>query len=206
MNIKENCVVKLNYSLSDESGKVIDSSDLNGSLIYIHGVGMLMPGIEKVVDGKDSGFTFSGVIEPEDGYGVYKPENVMPVPKAQFEHLIDNMEEGKLYNFDLGGGSTQLIKVISIDDEFVTIDANHPYAGETLSLNCTVEGVRSATEEEIQNLNSKSSGCGCGGHDSKGGCSSNEKKSGGCCSSGEEKSGSCCSSGGEKKSGCGCSH
>ncbi len=198
MNIKENCVVKLNYNLSDESGKVIDSSELNGSLIYIHGVGMMMPGIEKVIDGQDEGFTFSGVIEPEDGYGIYKPENVTPVPRAQFEHLIDEMEEGKLYNFDVGGGSTQLLKVISIDDDFVTIDANHPYAGETLSLECTVEGVRAASEQELESLNSKSSGCGCG--------SSGDKKSGGCCSTVEKKSGGCCSSGSEKKSGCGCSH
>lgn len=199
MNITEKCVVTLKYNLSDESGKIIDSSDLNGSLIYIHGVGMMMPGIEKVINGQETGFTFSGEILPEDGYGAYKPENVTPVPREQFEHLIEKMEVGKMYNFDIGGGNTQLLKVVAIDDEIVTIDANHPYAGETLSLNCTVEGVRAPTDEELSSLDSKSEGCGCGG-----------KESGGCCSSGDDKSEGCgCgSSDGEKKSGsgCGCSH
>ncbi|QEN06011.1 peptidylprolyl isomerase [Thiospirochaeta perfilievii] len=186
MNITEKSVVKLDYNLSDESGKIIDSSELNGSLIYIHGVGMMMPGIENAINGQGVGYSYTGIIEPEDGYGVYKPENVMPVPRAQFAHLIDQMEVGKLYNFDVGGGNTQLLKVVSIDDEYVTVDANHPYAGEKLTLNCTVQGVRPASLDELNSLSGESSGCGCGSHgsDSSGGCcSSNDGAKGGCCSS-----------------------
>ncbi len=198
MKITEKTVVKLKYTLSDSSGTQIDSSEINGSLVYLHGVGMMMPGIEKVIDGQESGFTFSGTIEPEDGYGAYVQDNVTPVPRSQFEHLIDEMEEGKSYNFDVGGGKSQLLKVIKIDDDFVTVDANHPYAGETLLLECTVEGVREASEDELASLKGSGSGCGCGGH-------SGEK--GGCCSSGDSEKESCCSSGGsEKKAGCGCSH
>lgn len=196
MKITEKTVVKLKYKLSDESGKLIDSSDENGSLIYIHGAGLMMPGIEKVIEGQESGFTFTGVVEPEDGYGNYNPEGVVPVPREQFAHLVDQMEEGKYYNFDTGGGSNQLLKVVAIDESFVTVDSNHPYAGETLSLECNVEDVRAATEEELDSLKSNS-GCGCGGHDGE---------SGGCCSDGKEKEGGCCSTSGEKKSGCNCSH
>lgn len=196
MKIIEKTVVKLNYKLSDESGNLIDSSEENGSLIYIHGVGMMMPGIEKVLERKESGFSYTGLIKPEDGYGDYNPQNVVPVPRAQFEHLIDQLEEGKTYNFDTGGGSSQQLKVVKIDDEFVTVDSNHPYAGETLSFECTVEGVRTATEDELASLKSDS-GCGCG---SKGG------ESGGCCSSGEKKEGGCCSTSGDKKGSCNCNH
>lgn len=198
MKIIKKSVVKLNYNLSDESGKLIDSSDKNGSLIYIHGVGIMMPGIEKVVDGQESGFNFSGIIEPEDGYGEYKPEKVIPVPRVQFEHFIDEMEEGKLYNFDTGGGSTQLLKIIKIDEEFVTVDSNHPYAGERLALKCVVEDVRVASEEELKSIESNS-GCGCGSHGSESGgcCSSDNNKSGGCCSNSDDKSG---------KGSCNCKH
>ncbi len=197
MKIIENTVVTLTYKMSDSTGNLIDSSDENGSLTYIHGVGMMMPGIEKAVDGKESGFEFKGVIEPEDGYGVYLPENVIPVPREQFGDFVDEMEEGKLYNFDTDSGH-QPMKVVKIEDDIVTIDANHPYAGEQLNFECKIEDVRLATEEELESLNSH--GCGCGG--------------GGCCSDGDdcecdcdhENSDECCSSKGGKSSGCGCHH
>lgn len=191
MVVKERSVVTLLYKLSEESGKVIDSSDTNGALTYLHGVGMMMPGIEKAVEGLKEKSEYTGVIEPEDAYGIFIPENVVPVPKSHFEHLIDQMEEGKLYNFDVGGGNTKLIKVVKIDNETVTIDANHPYAGERIKIECTVESVREATEDELNSINSRG-GCGCGSHGNK---------KGGCCStkgSGEKKS--------HCGSGCGCSH
>lgn len=205
MIIEKHSVVRLKYNLSDSSGTLIDSSESNGSLIYIQGVNMMMPGIENVVEGQSRGFTFSGDIEPENGYGEYNPEAVIPVPKAQFDHLLDKMEEGKYYNFDTGGGRMQLLKVVSIDDEFVTIDSNHPYAGETLKLECEVEGVRPASEEELASLNS---GCGCSSKSGGGCCSSGGEKEHSCgCSSGGDKKDKCCSSGGKKSSGgCGCSH
>lgn len=191
MIIQEKSIVTLSYSLSDESGNIIDSSDLNGALLYMHGVGRMMPGIERVVTGQEPGFTFSGNISPEEGYGAYNPQHVTPVPRSQFEHLIGQMEVGKLYNFDVGGGNTQLLKVLSIDDEYVTVDANHPYAGETLGLKCKVEDVRSATMEELAALESKSSGC--GGHGSGGCCSDSGEHAGSCCSSSGSSGGCCCS-------------
>ncbi len=184
MKISKKSVVKLKYSLFDQLGNLIDSSETNGSLIYIHGLGMMMPGIEKIIDGQEEGFIFSGEIEPEDGYGVYKQENVIPVPRAQFEHLIDKMEEGKLYNFDMDDGQTQLLKIVTISDDIITIDANHPYAGEKLKLECNVEGVRSATTQELESLKTTSD-CRCGNHGDSGGCSGHGKAKAhsGCCGS-----------------------
>ncbi|MBN2618197.1 MAG: FKBP-type peptidyl-prolyl cis-trans isomerase [Spirochaetales bacterium] len=207
MIINKNSVVKLKYKLTDASNNLIDSSDKNGSLVFIYGVGMMMPGIEKIIEGQTTGFEFNGDIEPEDGYGEYRPENVFPIPRSQMEHLIDQMEEGKSYNFDTGAGQMQMLKVVKIDEEFVTLDANHPYAGEILKLECTIEGVREATQDELESLNHHHSSCGCGNdHDSC--CSSGDgEHSGGCCSSGDhDHSGECCSSGSGNKSGCGCKH
>lgn len=193
MIIDKHSVVKLKYRLFDSSGSLIDSSESNGSLIYIHGVNMMMPGIEQVVQGQQKGFTFKGDIEPENAYGEYNPEALIPVPRSHFDHLLDKMEEGKYYNFDTGGGHMQMLKVVSIDENFVTVDSNHPYAGEVLKLECEVEGVRPATEDEIASLHS--GGCGC-----------SSKSGGGCCSTGDDKKDSCCSSGSSKSGGCGCSH
>lgn len=201
MIIEKNSVVKLNYSLYDQSGSLLDSSDENGSLIYIHGYNTMMPGIEKIVEGKEKGFTYKGNIEPEDAYGEYDPENVVPIPKDQFANIIDKMEEGETYDFEVGHGQTQTMTVVTIDDEFVTLDANHPYAGEKLTIECSIESVRPASQEEIDELNSHSCGCGgCGSsheHDEDHECG---------CSSGDSDS-ECC--GGKKHGsdgGCGCKH
>lgn len=183
MIIKEKCVVSFTYTISKESGEVIDSTKNGEAISYIHGVGAMLPGIEKALDSKEVGFSYDGIIEPKDAYGEYVPENVMPVPKSHFEHMADQMEEGKLYRFDTGGGRTQLMKVVNIGDDFITMDANHPFAGERIQLQCEVLEVREATEDELNSLNS---GCGCGSHNGSGG--------------------GCCKSGDKKKSGCGCKH
>lgn len=199
MVINKNTVVLLEYKLIDEKGNIIDSSELNGPLAFIQGVGMMMPGIEKAIEGKSIGFEYKGSISPEDAYGEYKAENVFPVPRSHFEHLVDQMEEGKLYQFDTGGGQ-QMLKVLKIDENIITMDSNHPYAGETLTLECTVTNAREATEQELKQSRG---GCGC----------SSGSKSGGCCSDSAKKNSSgCCKSKKEETakegcgSGCGCSH
>lgn len=191
MIVKERCVVSFKYTISKESGEVIDTTSDNEAISYIHGVGAMLPGIEKALDSQKVGFTYDGVIEPKDAYGEYIPENVMPVPKSHFAHMLDQMEEGKLYRFDTGGGNTQLMKVVKIDENIITMDANHPLAGESIKLNCSIVDIREATEDEINSLTKKS--CGCGGRG---------KSEGGCCKTkaGSEKEKSSCGSG------CGCSH
>ncbi len=194
MTITEKCIVTLEYRLLEESGKIIDSSEQNGALSYLHGAGMMMPGIEKAVNNREAGFSYKGIIEPKDGYGEYNEKSIIPVPKAHLAHLVDQMEEGKLYNFDTGGGNQQLIKIVKIEENIITVDVNHPYAGESISFECKVLDVREATEAE---LNPKKDGCGCSGHGS-------EEHSCGCGDEGSE--GGCCKTDKSGSSECGCKH
>ncbi|OQY40730.1 MAG: hypothetical protein B6229_00960 [Spirochaetaceae bacterium 4572_7] len=188
MKIVVNSHVILEYELVDKNKDVIDSSEKNGVLKYIHGIGMSMPGIEKIVEGHSADFEYSGIIEPKDAYGEYQAEGVVPVPREQFGAVIDQIEEGKSYNFDTGAGSSQLLKILTIDDNFITVDSNHPYAGESIGVKVKVLAVRKASESELGGTISSSS-CGCGGHDDDHSCSSH----GSCCGSTNGRSGGSCS-------------
>jgi len=179
MIITKNSHVTLEYELVDQDGKIIDSSEKNGTLKYIHGIGMSMPGIEKIVDGQVLNFEYSGILEPKDAYGEYQVEGVVPVPREHFGVFAEQVEEGKLYNFDTGAGGFQLLKIIAIDDNFITVDSNHQYAGESIGVKVKVLGIRKATDLELGNTTSSNS-CGCGGHSHE---DNRSCSSGSCCGS-----------------------
>lgn len=175
MKIEKNKMVKIHYTLKDEAGTVIDSSEGREALEYLHGVGMLIPGMERELEGKETGNKFSAVIEPKDGYGEYNPQYVVEVPRDRFD-VDAEIEVGQKFQAGTPAGP-MLVTVVKVSPETVTIDSNHELAGKKLFFDVEVVDVRDATEEETAPYEF-SGGCGgscgsCGGCDS--GCSS------GCC-------------------------
>ena len=172
MKITKNSLVTLEYTLKDEDGEVLDSSLEMGPLEYIHGFGMIVPGLESALSGKDSGDELSVVVAPKDAYGEFDESLIFKVDKKQFPPDV-KIEVGM--EFETDGPHSRAVRVIEIGDDTVTIDANHPLAGETLHFDVKVVSSRMATDEEIAELFSHSCGCGCGdsGEDACGcsGCS-----------------------------------
>lgn len=163
MNITNETMVTIHYTLKDSEGEILDTSREEGGepLEYIHGLEMVVPGLEKALAGKKKGDKFNTEIAPEEGYGEYDDELLAIVPKENFEGFDEDLEPGMQFEAEFSGGP-RLITVVEIEGDDVTIDCNHPLAGETLFFDIEVMGVRKATKEELEAAKSDCSGCGGG--------------------------------------------
>jgi FKBP-type peptidyl-prolyl cis-trans isomerase SlyD len=160
MVIGKDSVVSIHYTLKDEAGEVLDTSDGREPLDYVHGAGQIIPGLENELEGKKSGDGFSVVIEPKQGYGDRDESLVHEVPKTEFE-APDEIEVGMQFRVGAEGGNLVMV-VAGVSDDSVILDGNHPLAGVTLNFDVNVEGVREATEEELKACHLiHGSGCEC---------------------------------------------
>lgn len=147
MQITKNAVVSIHYSLTDKSGEVLDTSQGGKPLAYLHGRGNLIHGLEKELEGKEEGDKFNITIPPEEAYGTRDENLVRQVPRSAFKD-VEDLEPGMHFRSKTESG-TETFTVIKIEDEKVTVDGNHPLAGETLTFEVEVNGVRQATDEEV---------------------------------------------------------
>ena len=147
MNIANDHVVEIDYTLTSKSGEVLDSSSGGQPLAYLHGHKNIVSGLEKDLEGKAIGDNFKSVVSPLDGYGEVNNQLVTEVPKEALASIPD-LKEGISIQAQSSQG-TQVFKVIKISEDKVTLDGNHPLAGHTLYFDITVKSVRMATEEEI---------------------------------------------------------
>lgn len=147
MLVSENCVVSIHYTLTDKEGDVLDSSEGKDPLHYLHGASNIIPGLEKELEGKSTGDQLSVVVSPDEGYGNRQEQLVQQVPKAAFDG-IDHIAPGMQFQAQTEGGTMHVV-VTDVAEDTVTVDGNHPLAGQELSFDVSVENVREATEEEI---------------------------------------------------------
>ena len=148
MKIADNSVVAIHYTLTDNDGNVIDSSEGKEPLNYLHGAGNIIPGLERELVGCEAGTKKQVTVEPADGYGELEPTLIQTLPHDAFSG-VDKIEVGMEFHAQGPGGQVQMVVVKDVDDDGVTIDANHALAGKTLNFDVTVESVREASEEEI---------------------------------------------------------
>ena len=148
MQIKENSVVTLHYTLKDNDGKIIDQSD-DGSFLYMHGAMNIIPGLENALAGKSAGDEISVKVSPEEGYGVKDEARIQEVPKDMFDSA-DDIQVGVQFHAQGPDGSAVVVTVIEVKDDAVVIDANHALAGVDLNFEVKIVDVREASEEEIE--------------------------------------------------------
>jgi len=148
MQISENKVVTIHYTLTNPQGDVIDSSRDGEPLAYIHGIGALVPGLEQELEGKAAGDSVAVTVQPEDGYGQRSEQLIQSVPREVF-HLDGDIEVGMRFQAETDHG-IELVEVVAVNDQTVTVDANHPLAGETLNFDVEVVAVRDATADELE--------------------------------------------------------
>ncbi len=149
MQISDKHVVSMNYTLKDDQGNVLDTSENRDPLKFIVGAGMIIPGLEKELQGKEKGDTLSVTLQPKDGYGEYDEAQMVDVPKTQFQEGID-IKAGMQVQAQNPEGGVQILTVKEIKGDNVTLDANHPLAGQTLHFDIQIDDVREATHEEVE--------------------------------------------------------
>lgn len=147
MEIGENKVVMFHYTLRDAQGEEIESSREGDPLAYIHGKSNIIQGLESALEGREVGDQFEVEIPPEEAYGKRDERLVQDVPRDIFEG-VDDVEVGMQFRAESQAGE-QMVTVTEIEGDEVTVDGNHPLAGETLHFDVEITGVREATEEEL---------------------------------------------------------
>lgn len=157
MQVADNMAVSIHYTLTNDDGEVLDSSIGDEALVYLHGVGNIIPGLEKALHGKVAGDKFNVRIAPEDAYGELMEDMIQVISRDMFEG-IDNIEVGMQFNADVSSGSG-VVTVVNIEDDDITIDGNHPLAGLALTFDVEVIDVRAATQEETAHGHIHGTGC-----------------------------------------------
>jgi FKBP-type peptidyl-prolyl cis-trans isomerase SlyD len=147
MQIEKDSVVTIDYTLTDDAGKVIDTSKGKQPLAYLHGGGNLIPGLEKALEGKNAGDNIKVTIAPADAYGVRDEKLVQMVPSSAFQG-VPELKVGMQFRSQSPQGST-VVTVTKVEGQNVTVDANHPLAGMALSFDVDVKDIRKATQEEL---------------------------------------------------------
>lgn len=147
MEIQHNSVVEMHYTLKDDEGEIIDSSEGEAPLVFLQGHGNIIHGLERALGGLKVGDTKDVVVEPGEGYGEYDDDLVQEVPRSAFEGIGD-LEVGMKFHADTDDGLIP-VTVVEIADDVITIDGNHELAGERLHFSVRVESIREATAEEI---------------------------------------------------------
>jgi len=140
-------VVSIDYTLTDEQGSVIDTSSGRGPLAYLHGAGNIIPGLENALEGKSAGDTLTVTVPPDQAYGEHDPELVQAVPRDRFPAGSD-VRVGTQFQAQTPVGQ-RIVTVVGVNNDEVTVDANHPLAGKPLTFDVTVVEVREATADEL---------------------------------------------------------
>jgi FKBP-type peptidyl-prolyl cis-trans isomerase SlyD len=147
MQIAEHTVALFNYTLTNHAGEVIDTSEGRAPLAYLHGAGNIVPGLEKEMTGKRVGDKFNVIVKPEEGYGMPNDMMIQVVPKAAFQG-VDTLEVGMEFQAQTPQGPMSVV-VTKVENDEVTVDGNHPLAGQTLHFAIEVTQVRAASPQEL---------------------------------------------------------
>ena len=147
MPVSANQVVTIEYTLKDASDNVIDSSEDGAPLSYLHGANNIIPGLEQALEGANPGDEIQVTVPPEQGYGPRDETLLRQVERSAFEG-VEQIEPGM--QFRAGDEANPfIVTVTAVDGDTVTVDANHPLAGQTLHFDVKIVDVRDATPEEV---------------------------------------------------------
>ncbi|MFP4281493.1 MAG: peptidylprolyl isomerase [Opitutales bacterium] len=147
MEIAKDRIVTIHYELTDPEGKVLDSSRGREPLTYLHGHGNLIPGLETRIAGSTAEDSLEVTVPAAEGYGEHDSSKTIPAQRSQFPAEA-KIEPGAQFQAE-GPNGPMVVRVMKIEDDVVTLDANHPLAGVDLKFAVDVVEVREASEEEL---------------------------------------------------------
>lgn len=147
VRIGPNAFAEIEYVLEGEDGEVLDDSSANGGepIRYVHGYGMLVPGLEKRLTGLEKGETAKIIVPPEEAYGLHDDELVFAIDRSD----APGADEGDELVLEDDEGDEAVAHVVEVKEDELVVDGNHPLAGLTLHYRVHVRDVREATAEEI---------------------------------------------------------
>ena len=147
MTISANKVVSIHYTLTDNQERIIDTSDGREPLVYLHGVGQLISGLERELLGKAVGDQLKVSIPPSEGFGERDQNLLKKVPLANFP--TKELQPGMQFQTQTEQGN-MIFTVIEVGGDHVVVDGNHPLAGIMLHFKVEIIAIRQASPEEIE--------------------------------------------------------
>ncbi len=141
-------VIEIDYTIKDDNGDLLDSTGDSLPLTYVHGGKKLFSELQQALEGKSAGDTAKVTLSPEQAYGEHDAEKTMPLETALFETAHD-ITPGMLFEIPTESG-VQLVTVLSVEGNEVIVDLNHPLAGKTLHIEATINGIRDAELQELE--------------------------------------------------------
>lgn len=129
--------VSVHYTGKLDDGTVFDSSDHGEPLVFVLGTGQVLPGFENAILGMNSGDSKTVKIAAREAYGLRQEDLVMNVDRGQIPPDLD-IETGQRLQMEKSDGETMRVTVTSVSEEMVTLDGNHPLAGEDLTFDITL--------------------------------------------------------------------
>jgi len=147
-SVQKDVVVSMEYTLQVD-GEEIDSSKGQDPLQFLVGYGNIISGLEREMMGMKVGDSKDVVIQPEDAYGEYDDEAFMEVPRDQFPQDMP-VEEGLELSVRDDQGQSRYARIDIVEGDTVTLNFNHPLAGDELHFSVKVVNLREPTEEELE--------------------------------------------------------
>ena len=148
MQVTSGAVVSFKYTLTDDDGTINDTNADHPALVYLHGHGNIIPGLESGLEGAVTGDKLTVNVPPADAYGELDPDRMFELGKDEFPEELP-LEEGMQFVAETAGGE-MAITITEVRENTVICDANHPLAGMTLHFDIEIVDVREANEEEVQ--------------------------------------------------------
>lgn len=147
MHVARDAVVSIHYTLTNAAGEVLDSATAGEPLVYLHGSGQIVAGLEEALEGKAAGDKLKVAVPAEKAYGPRATALVQQVPKRAFQG-VGEIRAGMRFSAETRQGPRQVL-VTRVVGDMVTIDGNHPLAGEALNFDVEIAAVRAASAEEL---------------------------------------------------------
>ncbi len=160
MKIVDKTFVAIDYCLKLDSGEEADRSQEGQPLTFITGTGQIIPGLDNALSGMSAGEEATITVEPEEAYGLIQDDLLQTVPRTQFPADQD-VQPGMAFQAQ-GPNGPFMILVKTVEEDNVTVDLNHPMAGQRLHFEVKIVEVREPSSEEIAALENPGGGCGCG--------------------------------------------
>lgn len=147
MKVAPGTVVTLSYDITSESGEIIESSDISGPITFMAGSAGLIPGLDKRLEGMESGQEATFEFPPEEAFGRPEDGPTKDLPRTDFPKDAQ-LEPGLQFEANLAAGHSVKLEVVTANDEAVTVRVIHPLAGQSIGMSVKVVGVREATKAE----------------------------------------------------------
>jgi FKBP-type peptidyl-prolyl cis-trans isomerase SlyD len=156
MKIASGAAVTFHYTLTDQSGELIDSSDGDEPLAYLHGHDEILPALERQLAGLEPGAELRITVPVAEAYGERRPDLRFEVPRTDFDPDADLTLGAQV--MPASGDEPEILTIAALTESTVTLDANHPLAGKDLAFAIKIVQVREATAEELAHGHSHEGG------------------------------------------------